>query len=500
MGSRLGSLCRNQPKCLIDIEDNSLLEIQLNILHARGIEDITVVRGYRGEKIDIPGVKYYDNPDYENTGMLHSLFCAGKELTTDTIVLYSDIIYEEQVLRRLMESHHDIAVGVLINWQEAIKQRTEAALEKLEMVCFDSENRLQEIGKHLIHGKQLSQKENLDIQGQFTGMVKFTLRGVTILKKHYDRLKDVYKGNRLKKEDDFSNLWLTDIFREMTDLGAPLHCVVVERGWMEIDTPEDYERALTDTRFVRRLVRVKTDWNVRSQLYNQLDWVNRDELLKTMVEMAAVRENQKVLDVGTGTGKVLMALKEHCPEVEYYGTDISQSMLDKIPQANGLRLSLGQIENLEQFENDTFDLVTARMVFHHSLNLQKAVSEIYRVLKPGGKFILCEGNPPDRHSFSFYENMFRFKEERHTFMLDDLINLYVEQGFKDILSRTVIMENMSLNNWLDKSGLPFRNVDIIKKMHYECDALVQKAYKMEFLDDDILMQWKFSLVSGAKPV
>jgi len=60
------------------------------------------------------------------------------------------------------------------------------------------------------------------------------------------------------------------------------------------------------------------------------------------------------------------------------------------------------------------------------------------------------------------------------------------------------MKNMSLNNWLDNSGLPFRNVDIIKKMHYNCDTSVQNAYNMKFENDDILMDWKFSVVSGIK--
>jgi len=156
------------------------------------------------------------------------------------------------------------------------------------------------------------------------------------------------------------------------------------------------------------------------------------------------------------------------------------------------------MENLHGFADDDFDLVTARMVFHHANNLEKAMDEVYRVLKPGGRFVLCEGNPPDRYSVQFYKDMFRFKEDRITFLLDDLVNLLVRQGFQKITSRTVILKDMSLNNWLEKSGLPFRNIDIIKKMHYDCDVFVQKAYNMKFGNDDILMDWKFSIISGIK--
>ena len=42
------------------------------------------------------------------------------------------------------------------------------------------------------------------------------------------------------------------------------------------------------------------------------------------------------------------------------------------------------------------------------------------------------------------------------------------------------------------------SLDIIKRLHYNCDTAIQKAYKMKLLDDDILMEWKFSIVSGIK--
>jgi len=489
-GSRLGTICEGQPKCLIKIEDNTLLEIQINTLHACGIDDIFIVRGYEGEKINIPGLKYYDNPDYSGTNMLHSLLCARKEMAGDVLILYADILYEEQVVRRIIESSHDIAVGVMVNWKEAIQQRSKVALEELEMVYFDSENRIQEIGK--------KRTEEYETQGQFIGIVKCSGRGIDILKKNYDRLQKYYSGKPFGQAGVFEKAWVTDIFQEMTELGVPLHCVILERGWMEIDTPEDYERALTDTKFVRRLVKRKTDWNKRAKFYNSLDWVNKDELLSQVVEVAGVLKNEKVLDIGTGTGKVLIALKEQCPEADYYGVDISQSMLDKIEASYGFNLSIRTMEDLQGVKDSDFDLVTARMVFHHATNLEEAMNEVYRVLKPGGRFVLCEGNPPDRYSITFYKDMFRFKEDRITFLLDDLVNLFVRQKFREIASRTVILRDMSLNNWLENSGLPFRNVDIIKKMHYDCDISVQEAYNMKFKNDDILMDWKFSIVLGIK--
>jgi len=489
-GSRLGKIAKGKPKCLIDIEDNTLLEIQINTLHSCGIEDISVVRGYKSNKINIPGLNYYDNPDYENTNMLHSLFCAQDEMDDDVLILYSDILFEEDVVKRIIESNQDISLGVMVKWEDAICQREKIALEDLEMIYFDSKNRVQKIGKNLT--------DEYKTKGQFIGMVKCSKWGIEILKRNYTRAKKIYSKKPFGKADAFEKSSLADLFQEMTEIGIPLYSVIVERGWMEIDTPNDYERALTDAGFVRKMVKVKTNWDYRSKFYNNLEWVNKDELLKAIVDIADDLSNKKVLDVGTGTGKVLMALKERNPNNEYYGIDISQKMLDKIDPSYGFNLSVADMGNLDDFQENYFELVTARMVLHHATDLEKSVNEIHRVLNHGGKFILCEGNPPDVYSVPFYKKMFRFKEDRITFLLDDLVNLLVRQDFKNINSRTIIMKNMSLNNWLDNSGLPFRNTDIIRKMHYECDVSVQKAYNMKIKKDNILMEWKFSVVSGEK--
>lgn len=489
-GSRLDKICEGKPKCLVGIEENTLLEIQINTLHACGIEDIIVVRGYKGHMINIPGLKYYENPDYSSTNMLHSLLCAREDLKGDTLILYSDILYEEQVVKRLIESTHDIAAGVMVNWKEAIRQRDTVALEELEMVYFDSENRIRQIGKKC--------KEEYETQGQFIGMIKCSNRGTEIIKKNYDRLKKHYCGQSFGQADGFEKAWLTDLLQDITDLGVVLHCVIIERGWMEIDTPEDYDRAVTDTQFVRRLIKMKTNWDERSKVYNGLDWVSRDELLTTMVEVTGIKKGNKVLDVGTGTGKVLMALKKKCPKAKFYGVDINQCMLNRIDGSYEFNLSIMEMENLHGFKGNEFDLVTARMVFHHANDLDKSMNEIHRVLKAEGKIVLCEGNPPDIQTVPFYKDMFKFKEDRITFLLDDLVNLLVRQNFRNISSKTVILKNMSLNNWLDNSALPFRNIDIIKRMHYECDNSVQKAYNMIFVENDIKMDWKFSIVSGRK--
>ena len=245
---------------------------------------------------------------------------------------------------------------------------------------------------------------------------------------------------------------------------------------------------------------IKTDWAKRAETYNNIKWVNNDETLNSMIEFCGDVNNKKVLDLGTGTGKVLRTLKGHFPNGEFYGVDISEEMMSKIDNKEEFNLSVSKIEELKEFKDNTFDVLTARMVFHHSEDLEKAMNEAYRVLKPNGRFILCEGTPPNKECVEFYKEMFKYKEDRHTFLVDDITNLMINSNFEDITSKTIVSKNMSLNNWIDNAGIPDENIKIIKEMHYEAyeNETLRKSYAMEKRDNDMYMNWKFTVTCAIK--
>lgn len=99
---------------------------------------------------------------------------------------------------------------------------------------------------------------------------------------------------------------------------------------------------------------------------------------------------RRVLDVGSGNGYVLSKYAQEGAEVA--GIDITEAGIDlcrKRFASFGLtgHFVVGNAEELP-FESDTFDCVCSMGVLHHTVNAGKAVNEIYRVLKPGGKVIL----------------------------------------------------------------------------------------------------------------
>ena len=238
LGSRLKNYTEDLPKCMLKFGDKTLLERQIEAYRDCGINNISVIRGYKKEKINYEDLRYYENPDFENNNILNSLFYAEEELNGNVIVSYSDILFEAYVVRRLLESQADISIVVDIDWRGYYVGRKEHPIAEAENVIFNANNEVLKIGKILT--------EKDDVHGEFIGMLKFTPRGAEIFKKHFHRAKEIYWDKPYQRAAIFQKAYITDIIQDMADFGVPVHCVIIERGWKEIDTVEDYQNALKE--------------------------------------------------------------------------------------------------------------------------------------------------------------------------------------------------------------------------------------------------------------
>ena len=90
----------------------------------------------------------------------------------------------------------------------------------------------------------LTNKE--DVYGEFIGMIKLSPRGSEIFKLHFRRAKKIFWDKPYQRAQKFQKAYITDFIQDMVDMGVSIHCVIIERGWKEIDTVEDYEKALLE--------------------------------------------------------------------------------------------------------------------------------------------------------------------------------------------------------------------------------------------------------------
>jgi len=238
MGSRMEFLTDDKPKCMVKFGEKTLLQRQLEAYRASGVTDISVVRGYQKDKINYEDLRYFENPDYENNNILSSLFYAEEAITGHVICAYSDILFDTLVVQRVLESQHDISIVVDIDWRGYYEGRRDHPLDKAENIVFDADNKV------VSAGKAIASKN--DVHGEFIGMIKLSPRGAEIFKRHFHRAMELYAGKPFQRAKVFEKAYLTDIIQDMTDMGVPIHCVIIERGWKEIDTIEDDEKALKD--------------------------------------------------------------------------------------------------------------------------------------------------------------------------------------------------------------------------------------------------------------
>ncbi len=125
---------------------------------------------------------------------------------------------------------------------------------------------------------------------------------------------------------------------------------------------------------------------------------------KKVVKMADQGNPKNILDVATGTADLAIALTKAHPD-KITGIDISQGMLD-VGEKKVANKGLSKIITLQQadsedlpFEDNTFDVVTVAFGVRNFENLKKGLSEIRRVLKPGGKILVLEFSQPTGFPF-----------------------------------------------------------------------------------------------------
>ena len=237
-GSRLKSYTENLPKCMLDFDGKTLLERQLAAYIDCGINNISVVRGYKKDKINYKNLKYFYNNDYKDNNVLNSIFYGEKAINGNVIIAYSDILFESSVVQRLLDSDHDISVVVDIDWRGYYVNRKDHPITEAENVIFNSNNEIVKIGK--------ISTEKQEVHGEFIGMMKLTYRGAEIFKQNFHRLKKLYWNKPFQRTKTFQNAYLTDMIQELVDIGIKVRCVIIERGWKEIDTVEDYQKALIE--------------------------------------------------------------------------------------------------------------------------------------------------------------------------------------------------------------------------------------------------------------
>jgi len=115
IGKRLYPLTKDKPKALLEIGGKTLLERHIQNLNNCGVSDIVIVVGRFADRIEQAlgaDIKYIYNPFDNISNNLVSVWLARNEIEDGFILIYADVLYDNQILQKLLTVEEDISIGV----------------------------------------------------------------------------------------------------------------------------------------------------------------------------------------------------------------------------------------------------------------------------------------------------------------------------------------------------------------------------------------------------
>lgn len=220
LGSRIAPVTDNCPKSLVPVNGEPILFRQLDNLIGNGVEDITVVSGYKAEVLEkavkekYPAVKIINSVDYAVTNNMYSAYLAKEELyNNEFLMMNADVFFDSSVIKALLSFEgKDAIVTDIGSYAEESMKVTE------------------ENGRLTAISKTISEKESL---GCSIDVYKFSAEGSRAF---FDKCREyIEEKKELKK---WSEVALNDILSQVVFTACP-----VQGRWLEIDNHEDLAAA-----------------------------------------------------------------------------------------------------------------------------------------------------------------------------------------------------------------------------------------------------------------
>lgn len=140
--------------------------------------------------------------------------------------------------------------------------------------------------------------------------------------------------------------------------------------------------------------RLRTQWTEAAQ-----DWIGQDQAVRTgmldtwMLEALGDVRGKRVLDIGCGEGRFSRLLAGLGAEVT--GLDLTEPLIERARDlaVGGERYMVGDAETLEGIADESFDIAVSYIVLVDLLDYRASIEAAYRVLRRGGRFVVCNVHP-----------------------------------------------------------------------------------------------------------
>ena len=221
----LGDLTKDTPKTLLEVNGKSLLATQVDEFNQVGIKDITVVRGFKKDKIKLNNIQTIDNDLFSETKELYSLHLAKDQFLENTVVSYGDILFKRFVLNELLNDQNDITIIVDADCdKDGVDKDFVQASEEYNRSNFRGTASLINMGNSISKNK---------ISGEFIGLWKVNNTGAKLVKESLERLSGA---------ENFKKMTCTDLFNDLAK-HVTIAVKYIRGAWLDVDTMVDYQKA-----------------------------------------------------------------------------------------------------------------------------------------------------------------------------------------------------------------------------------------------------------------
>ena len=231
-GQGMDELTRGRPKVMLPVAGVPMLRRQIDKFKKQGINDITVVAGYRHDAIDVQGADILVNEHWEDTGELASLACAMEKFSEDTVIIYGDLLFRSYMLHNLLDWDAELLVAV----DSSSLSNVAGNINDLAY-CSAPDNRAmyqQKVSLEKVSPETLNSGKQPD--GRWIGMLRVSGEGSGQLRSAMETL---------KSQQHFNTLGIPDLLNQLVEDGHPPQVQYVNGHWMDINNLGDLERAGT---------------------------------------------------------------------------------------------------------------------------------------------------------------------------------------------------------------------------------------------------------------
>ena len=234
-GRRLMPTTADTPKCFADVSGKRLVDWAVEAFRANDLNDICFIGGYQIGKVKeaYPEFTFRENPEWESTNILASLFYAADVMDEGFICCYSDVLFTPDIIARLADSKGDMVLGVDTAWLERYKERTEHPPDDAEKVTAENGSVTR------IH-RQIPEAE---AHGEYIGVSKFSAAGAKKLRERFHQIRKEFAGKPWREATVFEKAYKILLFQEMIEAGEKFTHVDTPGGYIEVDTQQDFEYA-----------------------------------------------------------------------------------------------------------------------------------------------------------------------------------------------------------------------------------------------------------------